>query len=411
MTLHSFPFLVSSSLIFNSGDPAEALVLSLIGNRWVQRLRRVAQSGAQRFVFMFSEYSRFGHSVYAAYLMSQVVKVLRLKGHNVSDFEAKLLLATSLLHDIGHLAPGSHMAWDVWFPEESDQHERLAVSIINEDLDLQKILADPNLVEGCKELLLPEKRNLPSWMYQLISGSSWNVDRGSWVLTDSIFSGFGLGVYNISELINSVSITSEGQLDFDERKRPTLTNFLVARNTLYSQVIFHPAVIGARLLFNKVVERLREGAKASFLDCTMESFLKASTSQEISLEDIFNCDDHWFFYHLSRWLGGENDLIVKDLSMRIINRDFLRAFRLPREVFQELYYDACELVASLGYDPNYYCLSQDLSKYQFILSGSGLSSEAIDKNFYFDEHYLFLPSQVAEAFESKLLGLRSLNTR
>ena len=187
----SFADVAHQTLSFDRTNPSEALILRLIDTRWMQRLRRISQTGNTKFVYMFAEHSRFGHSLGVAYLASMLMKQLRRHADapgtmaELEKYEAAVA-AAAILHDVGHIAPGSHLAERCWAPKSHSRHETVSSRVILEDAEISGILqahsADlPDLV--CR--ILAEDPALPRWTIQIISGGGWNADRGNWAIVDS----------------------------------------------------------------------------------------------------------------------------------------------------------------------------------------------------------------------------------
>src|SRR4051812_35406426 len=139
MSTISFADVVHQSLTFSREIPSQALILDLIDTPWVQRLRDISQTANTRLVYMFSEHSRFGHSLGVAYLAESLMeKLSRQFSKEVAPYR-RAVAAAALLHDAGHLAPGAHTAFRTWFPEEHDSHELLSAKIVIESPALQRI--------------------------------------------------------------------------------------------------------------------------------------------------------------------------------------------------------------------------------------------------------------------------------
>ncbi|MCB0339460.1 MAG: HD domain-containing protein, partial [Bdellovibrionales bacterium] len=213
VTSISFADVVNQTITFSRAISAEKLVLDLIDTRWFQRMRGIAQTGNTNLVYMFSEHSRFGHSVGVAHLACQLVERLSRQNPERVEQYRSAVCAAALLHDIGHIAPGSHAAYKTWFPSAPDVHEDLSVKLIKSDSQLQSVF-DANAPSSaelvCKILI--ESEDLPAWTWQIISGGGWNVDRGNWCIVDSVMAGVNYGRYNIPALVESIVITDSGQL-------------------------------------------------------------------------------------------------------------------------------------------------------------------------------------------------------
>lgn len=162
MSTITFADVVHQSVSFSKSDPAESLILSLIDTRWFQRLRDISQTANTRLVYMFSEHSRFGHCLGVAYLAKLALSTLsRNYPQDVEEYRTAILVA-ALVHDIGHLAPGSHTAFKTWFPDQPDSHEELAETVLTEDSEISALLAafDPNL-RATVLAILAESEDVP----------------------------------------------------------------------------------------------------------------------------------------------------------------------------------------------------------------------------------------------------------
>lgn len=351
----TFADVVHQSISFSQEDPAEALLLRLIDSPWMQRLRDVSQTANTRLVYMFSEHSRFGHCLGVAYLAAKLVDSLSQQHPEVQNFKTAVC-AAALLHDIGHLAPGSHIAQKVWFPDATDQHEKIAARILAEDQSLQNILTtvDTDLSNQVIAILL-EDDSVPPWVWQMISGGGWNVDRGNWCMVDSILAGVSYGKYNIAALMDSIVITADGHLGLKENRLDAIMHFAVSRHAMYRQVYQHRVLLACDHLSRSIVRRARAIApKHFFADPVMTNVLAAREASDLELEDIFFMREGWWRYHLQCWTTS-SDSILADLSKRLLNRELLKTIRI-RSIDDEaqLLDEARAIASSCGYDPEYY---------------------------------------------------------
>ena len=129
--LISFADVAHQHITFDRNYLPDSIILKLIDTKWVQRLKQIKQTGYTSQVYPFAEHSRFGHSLGVAFLASQVLKNLKeYHPEKVRDYEVAIS-AASILHDIGHLAPGSHLAERVWKENYKNiNHETITRRII-----------------------------------------------------------------------------------------------------------------------------------------------------------------------------------------------------------------------------------------------------------------------------------------
>ncbi|MCO6431852.1 MAG: HD domain-containing protein [Deltaproteobacteria bacterium] len=352
----TFADVVHQAISFSPASKEDALLLDLIDDRWVQRLRDISQTANTRLVYMFSEHSRFGHSLGVAFLANMVMHKLAESYPDEIEPYRQGVSAAALLHDIGHLAPGSHTAYKTWFPNQEDKHESVACRIIKESKSLQGIFARysdnlPDLV--CRIIL--EDSKLPPWTWEIISGGGWNVDRGNWCMVDSILAGVSYGKYNIPALIESIVITGDKHLALKENRLDAMMHFAVSRHAMYRQIYQHRVLLAADCLNKAVVMRARDlGSKLEFADEYMRKALDAQSPADLNLETVYSMRESWWRYHLMRWCDS-NDRILADLAERLFNRRLFKTIRV-RETDNEknLLEQVCCAAITSGYDPRYY---------------------------------------------------------
>lgn len=371
MSSIAFADVVHQLIEFDTEDPAEKLVLELIGTPWFQRLRDVSQTATTRLVYMFSEHSRFGHCVGVAYLAKLLTDKLAVQfGSDVHHYRAPVL-AAALLHDLGHLAPGSHGAFKIWFPSIPDEHEALSTRIIEEDPLIRGLLeaAGPDVLpQTCA--ILGESPAVPPWTWEIISGGGWNVDRGNWCVVDSHLAGVSYGKYNISALTEAMLLTDDKHLALSESRLDAMMHFAISRHAMYRQIYQHRVLLAADTLNQAIVQRARDlGGAIPFADDVMRQVLAASAPGDLDLHSIFWMRESWWRYHLSRWTECD-DKILADLSSRLLNRRLFKTVRVRDSDASDsirgnsqiddlfgsgsLLAAARDAVQKAGFDPRYY---------------------------------------------------------
>ncbi|NLF24827.1 MAG: HD domain-containing protein [Deltaproteobacteria bacterium] len=352
----SFADVVHQSIRFSPDQKCEALVLSLIESVWMQRLRDISQTANTRLVFMFSEHSRFGHSLGVAYLACRLMERLsRDFNSQIKDYR-EAICAAALLHDVGHIAPGSHTAQKAWFAGQPDAHEELSAIITETDEEIRSKLADfgHETAELCVRILRDDPA-LPPWTRELISGGGWNIDRGNWCIVDSIMAGVSYGKYNIPALTDSIVLMADGHLAIRENRLDAMMHFAVSRHAMYSQIYQHRVLLSADALAISIVKRARVlGADISFADEPMRLALAAKRATDLRLETVFAMREAWWRYHLYRWSSGP-DPILADLSKRMLYRRLFKTVRISKDDDPDaLKQDAIKALEACGYDPEYY---------------------------------------------------------
>ena len=351
----TFADVIHQTISFSKENPQEKIILDLLDNKWVQRLRDISQTANTRLVYMCSEHSRFGHSLGAAYLAKLLLDKLRINYPEVGEYY-QAVLSAALLHDIGHIAPGSHTAFKTWFPDEKDAHEEVAVRIIREDPSLNKIFsAYGDTLAEITAKIIEESAELPPWCWQIVSGGGWNVDRGNWCMLDSILAGVSYGKYNISALLESVIISKDKNLALKENRLDAMMHFAVSRHAMYRQVYQHRVLLAADCLNKAIVSRARDLDEGEiFCDQAMLAALRAKKPGELNLENIYCMREAWWRYHLLRWTESK-DQTLSDLSERLLNRRLFKTIRINNKEEKDSLIDQASLLLNqICLNPKYY---------------------------------------------------------
>ena len=369
----SFADVAHQMLEFDSACECARLVLELIDTRWVQRLRNIKQTGNTNQVYMFAEHSRFGHSLGVAYLAITLMNHLKKSAPQLITPYQNAVAAAALLHDIGHVAPGSHLAEHVWRQGERIHHEGLTRRILEEDNQIREILTryHPELPQQVLSIL-NEEESLPPWTYEIISGGGWNADRGNWSIVDSAMCSVSYGRYNVAAIVGAFRLASDQHLVLEESRLDALTHFFVARDSMYRQVYQHRTLQAADRLVEFIIRRVRDilpvGASehsasqqlndwAIFHDQAMlKALLSKNYAEELPLNVVFEMTESWWLYHVHRWCFAQ-DKILRDLASRLRDRRLFKTVRLANgdyEANRELLNRVEEIAKSCGYDPAYY---------------------------------------------------------
>lgn len=355
-----FADLMFQPIRFDRHDPAASVVVELIDTEWVQRARYIRQLSTTYVTFPYGEHSRFGHLLGAAQLAIKALdSMLERSNPQISAEITKYkvaVVAAALLHDVAQMAPGSHLAEKIFFPNRKAFHEELGAKVIREDPAIHSILESAGV--GTAELtakILLEDSAIPRWCWQLISGGGWNVDRGHWIYVDSILCGVKYGSYNPHRLISSLCISADGELAIERQGLDDLEHFTIARKQLYQKVYEHRVGLVADGLYERVVRRAREvGVKnLPFCDDAMREILEAKSPHTLTLKTVNAMREHLFWYHLERWKVAQ-DKILADLASRILDRRLLKTIALTEKNRAALRIKTEDAVRACGFDPNYY---------------------------------------------------------
>ncbi|MEY4667596.1 MAG: hypothetical protein RL518_295 [Pseudomonadota bacterium] len=342
----------------NRANPLHRPIMDLMDTPVIQRMKEISQLSAASWVYPDALQPRFGHVVGSACLTADILENIR---YTVSpriqaeiDEWGPAVVAFAMTHDVGHIAPGSHVAHRVWFPGQPDAHEAMSHAIIKDDPGFRSALERCLGVDGAQKLdkIVAEDPSVPKWTWQIITAGGWNTDRGDWVRRDGIFTGVQYGNYDLAVIRKYLSISDSGEFIIKERGVGALEPFYTSRANLYRNVYRHPTCRIGEWMHEKVGQRARElyaEGLLKFHDDVMAQVLSAKTGFELSTQTILDMDETWWKYHLRQWTKSE-DTSLRELSQRVIRRQPFRKFELTddnREVLSKM-------VATSGLDPNYF---------------------------------------------------------
>lgn len=297
------------------------IIYDIIEHSYFQRLRRIKQLGLTYFVYPGATHTRFQHALGAMHLTSMAVDIIRNKGHEITEEEAKAVTMATLLHDIGH-GPFSHALEKTII--EDLHHEQLSLMFM-EKLN--------NYLSGHLDLAIKIFKNnyKKRFLHQLVSGQL-DMDRMDYLKRDSFFTGVHEGVIGSDRLIKMLNV-HEDELVIDYKGIYSVEKFLIARRLMYWQVYLHKTVIAAEKLMENVLLRAREliqGGQKLFATPALSHFLESCKTEEntIKAEDktinlFAELDDNDIMTAAKVW-KNENDTVLSLLCERLLNRKLFR---------------------------------------------------------------------------------------
>lgn len=237
----------------------------IIDHRLFQRLRNVRQLAMEFLVYPGATHTRFEHSLGVMDMSSRVFDAL-VRGHRheitedlkqvpelADDTIAKarqVVRLMGLLHDVGH--PAFAHAGESAIPANQG-HENVSIYAITNHF---AELIDATFFPGAASVLvrLLEKSEDLAFLGQIVSGEL-DVDRGDYLLRDSLHCGVSYGLYDSNRLIESLTLLSgEGsgrlQLGIDRGGEHTFEAMILARYQMSTQVYFHKI----RRIYNHYLE-------------------------------------------------------------------------------------------------------------------------------------------------------------
>lgn len=308
----------------------DPLIYELIDHPYFQRLRRISQLGLTYLVYPGAYHTRFHHAIGAMHLMGRAIYTLRQKGHEITPEEERGVLIAILLHDVGH-GPFSHALEHTLIPGVS--HEALSLKImeeLNQEFDDALTLA----------IDIFTNNHPKAFLHQLIS-SQLDMDRLDYLRRDSFYSGVTEGSVNSERLLTMLNVKDD-QLVVDSKGIYSVEKFLVARRLMYWQVYMHKTVLSAEFMLVNILKRAKylanQGVELTGTQA-LKHFLHADYTwndfeeNPAILKKFLELDDFDVMSGIKDW-AKHNDLILSDLSSRIINRNLLK-IRLQETPFEE----------------------------------------------------------------------------
>lgn len=238
-------------------------LLPVVDAEEFQRLRDISQLGHVFLVYPGARHSRFEHSLGVFHLTGQFLSRL-LEAHSSPEItleDARVLLAASLLHDIGHY-PYSHLL------------EEMQMFFVDHEVRGRQIISDPNTevhqalrAAGIDPLRVANVidytsggRSIPKSDMRLahVLSGTLDPDKIDYLLRDSRYCGvpFGESV-NRDRLLSSITFDARSQRPAITYKGVSAVESLIFTNYLmYRNVYWHHAVRSANAMFKRGVQDL-----------------------------------------------------------------------------------------------------------------------------------------------------------
>jgi len=359
--------LMRSTVDFLNGihlDPSnklERVVIKLLGAPAIERMKYVSQLSTASWVYPDGIHSRFPHIVGCAVLAAECLNLMRSRAdasvRAQIDEWGEAVVAFAMIHDVAHIAPGSHLAHRVWFEGKQDCHEEMSHRLLRADLGLRCAVEQAIGEKGACQLdkIVEEDPSCPPFTWQMITAGGWNADRGDFVLRDSHMCGVNYGLYDVPIIKKNLMITPQGELAIREAGVSALEGFFVKRFDMYRNVYYHPTVrVGAEMtaLVGKRARELFQSGNLEYADETMRAVLSADSGLSLAVPTVMNMVEYWWNYHLGQWAHSE-DATLRELSGRVLRREPFKRFSNTPEIVSEL----TERAHRLNFDPSYFVLS------------------------------------------------------
>ena len=351
-------------------------LVDLINCREVQRLRRIHQLGISNFTYPGADHTRFAHSLGVTHLMLLVLQHLE----RVSDAEKikkarQALLATALLHDVGH-GPFSHL----FEPCLGINHEQWSIAVIrDENSRVHRILKgqDIYLPNHVADLIDSDDTKHPAWQRALMS-SQLDVDRLDYLRRDSLFTGAGYGHFDWHRLLTTIEFDKgDTDLVWPAKSAVAIEEYIFARYYMYQSVYLHKTTRGfeqlIQAMWNRAVELKRNGTDIN-PNPVLEKFWSSDTAEpgKLPIEDYLNVEEFAILDQVQRWTA-HSDKSLADCARRFLERDGFALVEPPPPLdplkphdFGEWESELHKLLRRRNYEvPAMYCLADRIkSKYR-----------------------------------------------
>lgn len=342
-------------------------MIDLVNCPEVQRLRRIHQLGVSNFTYPGADHTRFAHSLGVTHLMKLVLEHLE----EVSDAEKiknarQALLATALLHDIGH-GPYSHL----FEPCLGINHEQWSIAVIRDGSTcVHQVLKRQNayLPDHVADLINSDDTKHPAWQRALMS-SQLDVDRMDYLRRDSLFTGAGYGHFDWYRLLTTIQFhDGDTDLVWPAKSAFAIEEYIFSRYYMYQNVYLHKTTRGFEQLLQAMWKRantLRLNGTSVNANPVLEQFWKTDRPEPgtLAAADYLRIEEFTVLEQIQRWTA-HSDKSLADCARRFLNREGFAMVEPPpppnplkSDDFGEWEPELHKLLKDKGYEePEMYCL-------------------------------------------------------
>lgn len=264
-------------------------MMGLIDAEEFQRLRDISQLGHVLLVYPGARHSRFEHSLGVFHIAGQFIKQL-LKSETPPELnleDVRVLLAASLLHDIGHY-PFSHLLEEMqmFFIDHETRGRQI---IIDKNTEINKALQnagiDPLRVANVIDYHQPQIPDNDLRLAHILSGTL-DPDKIDYLLRDARYCGvpFGESV-NRDRLLSSITYDPENQRPAITYKGVSAVEALIFTNYLmYRNVYWHHTVRSANAMFKRGIQDLLAQKKCTLKETDFDRATEADLIHRLEEE-------------------------------------------------------------------------------------------------------------------------------
>ena len=342
----------------------DRVIWDLIATPEFQRLRRIKQLGTTYLTFHGAEHSRFNHSLGVYEIVRRMINKIE-NDVNWNKEERLLALCAALLHDLGH-GPFSHSFEKVFKLD----HEAYTREIILGDTTVNRVLrrVDKQFPEQVASVI--EKTYEDKLVVSLIS-SQIDADRMDYLQRDAYYTGVSYGHFDMERILR-VMRAEEDQVVIKSTGMHAVEDYIMSRYQMYWQVYFHPVTRSAEVILTKIFHRAKHlfenGYQFNFDPVHLRSFF----TNTVRLEDYLKLDETIVYSYFHEW-QEEDDLILRDLSERFMNRRLFKYIEFSPEKQGHVLERLIDLFNQVNIDPDYYLVKDSSSDlpYDVYRAGKG----------------------------------------
>ena len=333
------------------------VIWKLLDTPEFQRLRRIHQLGGSYMVYHGAEHSRFSHSVGVYEIARRMINEVKGLKDVLNEYEQIVVLCAALLHDVGH-GPFSHAFESV----TGISHETMTIRIILEGPTLRPLL-DSVSNTLAKDICRVIDHSHPKTLLTQMISSQIDADRMDYLLRDSYFTGVSYGEYDIERILRTLRIEND-RLVIKESGMNAVEDYIMARYQMYWQVYYHPTSRAYEIMLLHIFKRIKDVYQStqSLSQKNVLFVVPFVIDQSVSLEDYLFLDDNSMIHGFKKLALQNEDVILQDLSTRLLNRDIFK-FEENDEV---LYQEKEQLLKEKGYPIDYYLAIDSLTQEPYL---------------------------------------------
>ncbi|MGE7020788.1 HD domain-containing protein [Solibacillus cecembensis] len=344
----------------------DQVIWDLVGTREFQRLRRIKQLGTAYLVFHGAEHSRFNHSLGVYEIVRRIVDDV-FKGRPEWDEEERLLvLCAALLHDLGH-GPFSHAFENVF---ETD-HEDFTRQILLGDTEVNQVLnrVSEDFPEKVAQVI---EKTYPNELVVSLISSQIDADRMDYLQRDAYYTGVSYGHFDMERILRVMRPRDYGVI-IKSSGMHAVEDYIMSRYQMYLQIYFHPVSRSAEVILNNILMRAKKLCQQGYAFKQEPTHFQSFFKGDVTLAQYLALDESIMLAYFQFWMD-EEDVILRDLCRRFVNRDLFVHIDLNPEEEPERYAWLIEQVKSAGFDPDYYVKADSTSDLPYDFYRPGVAS-------------------------------------